>query len=475
MKNAVKFFHLTLIVLFVFNTACRKEEFEFEGAQPDQSLQANSNVANLLFRTSLKDGSPDNILDQASCFSIALPVTVIANGTEITIENEEDLEEIEILFEESDEDTDTLEIVFPVTIIFSDYTETIASSQEELDNFAATCPEENAEDDDIECVDIVYPISIAIFNPNTELFDTLSLENDEMLNDFIEGLDEDDIVNVEFPILLTLTDGTEVEVEDLEALENTIESVIDDCDEDDDNDFDDDNCNDCTVEQLQAAFAGCSDFGVNKFSLNGENLKSQYDDLSFDFQEDGTLTATSPMDVFAGTWSATGEGNDIILVIDIPDLGDFNADWNVNRILETPGVTMITLKEGDGNILRFKDACANGNGGGNNGLDVDTVLEDGFWQVATYMNGAIDETVDFNGYTLDFDMDGTVIADNGTPINGTWSVENAGTQLVLDFGAAAPFDRISIGWRIDSVSETQVELQETGGGTSSDTLVLTKQ
>ncbi|TAI48097.1 hypothetical protein [Flagellimonas allohymeniacidonis] len=359
MKNGVRLLSVFILALSLLNISCREEEFESIGPVPEQSLQADSNVANLLFRTSLKDGSEDNILDQASCFSIALPVTVIANSTEITIEKEEDLDEIELIFEESDEDTDTLEIVFPVTIVYSDYTEVGVASAEELEDLAETCPEE---DEDIECVDIIYPINISIFNPSTELFDTITLENDEMLNDFIEGLDEDDIVNVEFPILLVLTDDTELEATNLEELENFIEDVIDDCDEDDDNDFDDDNCNDCTVEQLQAAFAECPDFGVNKFSLNGENLKSQYDDLAFDFQEDGSVTATSNTENFSGTWSATGSGNDIIMVIDIVDLDDFNLEWTVNRILETPGRTKITLHEGDGNILRFQDACNNGNG-----------------------------------------------------------------------------------------------------------------
>ncbi len=361
MKNTAKILSLIVLSLSMLTTSCRKEESEFIGTAPELSLQSDSNAANLLFRTSLKDGSADNILDKASCFSIELPVTVIANGTEITVEIEENLDEIELIFEESDEDMDTLEIIFPVTIIFSDYTEAEVSSAEALDDLAKTCPGENEDDEDIECVDIVYPVTVSIFNPSTELFDTITLENDEMLHDFIDGLGEDDIVNVEFPILLALTDGTELEVSDLDELENVIEGFIDACDEDDDNDFDDDNCNDCTVEQLQAAFAGCPDFGVNKFSLNGENLKSQYDDLAFDFQEDGNVSATSDTENFSGTWSATGSGNDIILVIDITNLDDFNLQWTVNRILETPGRTKITLYEGDGNVLRFQDACKKGN------------------------------------------------------------------------------------------------------------------
>lgn len=365
MKKSTKLFSIWVLTLVLLNVSCRKEEFESIGATPEQNIQADSRVANLLFRTSIKDGSEDNILDMASCFSISLPVTVIVNGMEIDIETEEDLEEIETIFEESDEDTDTLEIVFPVTIVFSDYTEETVSSAEELEGFAETCPDENEEDEDIECVDLVYPITVSVFNPTTELFDTIVIENDEMLHDFIMGLGEDDIANIEFPISLVLANGTELEASNLDELEELIEEVKDDCDEDDDNDFSDDNCDGCTVEQLEASFAQCNDFRVNKFKLGTDNLKSQYDDLVFNFQDDGSVIATSDTESFLGTWSASGSGNDITMVLDIIGLDDFNWSWTVNRILDTPGVTMITLEEGDGNTLRFKDGCNNGNGNGN--------------------------------------------------------------------------------------------------------------
>ena len=459
MKNPIKLFSFLIVSLTIMNTSCRKEESEFIGTSPEQGLEANSNVANLLFRTSLKDGSEDNILDLASCFSIKLPVTVLANNTELTIEKEEDLDQIELIFEESDDDTDTLEIVFPITIVFSDYTEADISNEDELEGFAETCPEENAEDEDIECIDIQYPIDISTFDSNTELFDNISLENDEELNDFIEDLDDNDVVTIDFPIVLVLTDGVEIEVNDLDELENTIENLKDSCDEDDDNDFYDDNCNECTIEQLEAALTSCANFVVNKFSLNGENLKNQYDELSFNFQEDGSINVNSDTETFSGTWSATGIGNDIVVVIEITGLDDFNLTWNLNRILATPGVNKVTLRLDNDNVLRFQDTCNE-----NTGVNVNTALQDGSWGVSSYFDGTIERASDFSGYALTFNTDGTVIADNGSPTNGTWSLENGNTQLVLDFGASSPFDQLNINWRIDTVSDNNIELSEIGTG-----------
>ena len=61
-----------------------------------------------------------------------LPVTVFANGIEIVVDSEEDLERIEETFDASDDDNDTLEIVFPITVTMSDYTEMVINNQAEL-------------------------------------------------------------------------------------------------------------------------------------------------------------------------------------------------------------------------------------------------------------------------------------------------------------------------------------------------------
>ncbi|MCH7680342.1 hypothetical protein IID10_13430, partial [candidate division KSB1 bacterium] len=102
-----------------------------------------------------------------------------------------------------------------------------------------------------------------------------------------------------------------------------------------------------------------------------------------------------------------------------------------------------------------------GGGGGNN---LANILSDGLWSVASYTDDGIDETTDYNGYQINFDANGTVIADNGTSINGTWSVENSGNILVLNFGNSIPFDEFNDDWDVISVSNTQVVLQDVSGG-----------
>lgn len=476
MKKTPKLLSVLLILLTILIVSCRQEENEFIEATPEETLKANSNVANLLLRTSMKDGSHDNIIDNASCFSVDLPVTVNVNGLEIIVDTEEDFDTIEDIFDEFDDDEDDLVILFPITIVLSDFTSVTISSFEEFENFLDDCNGENLEDDDIECADIKYPVSTSIFDINNELIGTLNINNDQELYNFIDDLEDTDIVNVGFPIVVILSDGTEVEAFNLNQLEDILEDAKDDCDEDDDNDFDDDDCENCSTDQLADVLTGCDNWMVDKLERNDNNLEDNYIGYQFNFNADGTLTATFNNDSYPGSWESSGSGENISVEINIPNLPDFNDTWNLHEIKQQINENQVDLRIGD-DRLRFESDCTNsgdGNGGDNTDM-LSTILQEGLWKVASYLDDGIDETNDYNGYELNFNNDGTVIADNGTPINGDWSLQNSESTLILNFGTTMPFNEFNGDWDVIATSDTNVELRDvSGGGGGTDTLILEK-
>ncbi len=476
MKVTTKFFTFLLLILITTITSCREEEFAFEGVAPEQSLSAGSNVANLLVRTSFNDGSKDNIIDQASCISLQLPVNVLVNGTEVMVNTEDDFDLIEDIFEQNDDDTDSLVIVFPVTIIFPDFSDELVFNANELEEFVADCSGENQVDGDIECIDLVYPVSISIFNSNTEEINTVTLPNDRALFNFVSALQNTDVVNIKFPISLVRTDGMELIATDLESLENHIENANGTCDEDDDNDYNDDDCSDCDPTQLENVFASCTEWVVDGVIRNDTNLTNVYTDLSFSFQFDGTLVVNTATETLIGNWTASGSGNLINVEISVEGLDDFNGIWLLNEIASENSQGRVIMIIGE-DVLRFDNACLSGNGNGHIPQDVSQVLTDGSWTVDSFMEGDTDRTVDFNAYVLTFDIDGNVIADNSTPTNGTWNKQNGSPIIGFDFGMVPPIDQINKNWRIVSISDTNVELsfidpQDFG---RKDTLVLGKQ
>jgi len=447
--------------------ACRQEDMEIIEAPDDEILGVNSTVANLLARTATNDGSYDNILDGASCFNIKLPVTVIANGIEVVIENENDIDIIEDIFDEFTDDTDSLEIIFPITIVMDDYTEVVINNQAELNAAAFSCPDQSNGDDDIECIDIQYPITAFIYNQNNELIDTILIHNDEELFDFLEDIDVNTIVTFDFPITVILWDGTTVQINNFNELESVIISAIDACDEDDNNDPDDDDCNGCTTQQLEDLLTNCTDWMVDKLERNDNDLEDIYVGYLFNFDAAGTLTVDYTGTISNGTWSSSGDGNNISVVIDIPDLPDFNDTWNLHEIEQQAGENKVDLRLGD-DRLRFESDCIDG--GGLDDAALVAALTSGDWYVNYYFDD-VDETADFADFLFNFASDNTATATdtNGTT-NGAWftsSGDQTELELNLNFGTAYPLDELAEDWDVLEVTNEMIRLKDVSGGDGS--------
>ncbi len=584
---------LTLFIILgmLIVTSCRTEETEIIEAPQEEVLVANSTVATLMKSTATNDGSADNIIDNANCFNVLLPVTVFVNGLEIIVDSEDDFNTIEAIFDEFEDDNDDLQIQFPIVIIATDYTQTTINNLAEFTALAANCNGPNVNDDDIECLDFQYPIVASIFNSNNELLDTITIQSDEQMYNFIDNINVNDIINIQFPITVTTFDGLTITVNNLNELESTINSYDDACDEDDDYDYNDDDCNNCTNDQLTNILTQCTDWSVDKLERNDTDLEDNFVGYTFNFVTDGTINIASVGGDYTGTWAASGSGNNISVTVTVPDFPDFNNTWILHEI-EQDDETKVDLRLGDdrlrfesdctgtgggnvddtalttaltmgdwyityyfddvdetanynnyvfnfasdGNatatisgtptagfwttsagdetplelnlnfgtsvpldelaedwdvlevtndIIRLKDVSGgngsidyltferNASGGGTNNLSI--VLSDGIWIVGSYTDDGIDETADYNGYQLNFDSNGTVIADNGTPINGTWTTQSSGNVLVLNFGTAIPFDEFNDDWDVISITSTQVKVQDvSGGGGGTDVLILDK-
>lgn len=365
MKSQIKSILLfSLAIMFLFSS-CRTEEMEFIQAPTENVLQANSNLTTQLQRVSMNDGSKDNIIYNANCFNIQFPVTVIVNGVEITVTSDDDYDDIEDLFDEFDDDDDSIEINFPITIVLKDYSEIIINNISELDDFGDDCNDENEIDDDIECIDFVYPLTASIFNKRTEVITSITINNDNDLYYFIDDLDDDsdddddNLVSFNFPITIKLLDGTELTINNFNELESAINLYGDDCDEDDDYDYDDDDCENCTTNQLTTIITGCNDWIIEDLERNDNDLDDLYNGYLFNFLTNGTLTVTQNGTTENGSWSTNGEGNNIVVVINIPGYNNLNATWKLHELEVDDDETSIDLTIDDDNELEFKNNNCN--------------------------------------------------------------------------------------------------------------------
>jgi len=118
-------------------------------------------------------------------------------------------------------------------------------------------------------------------------------------------------------------------------------------------------------------------------------------------------------------------------------------------------------------------------------IQIENIVESGTWRITNFNDSGQDETSDFAGYDFTFNVDGTLLATNGTnTLNGTWSItddssdDDSSSSDDIDFNIFFPvpdindFEDLNDDWDIVSTSSTKIELIDISGG-NGDTDLLT--
>src|SRR5690606_8864715 len=108
------------------------------------------------------------------------------------------------------------------------------NNEDQLEDLVEECLE-GGDDDDIECIDFVYPLTLYSFDINLQQTGQLVVENDMQLRRYFSSLDDDDLISFEFPISLKLDGESEISINNNAELADAIEKADDTCDDDDDN------------------------------------------------------------------------------------------------------------------------------------------------------------------------------------------------------------------------------------------------
>jgi len=223
MKKIRFYLVLGLISGIFLMVSCQKEEREVIDPSLDNTIPKDSQLAKLMKNIVTHDGSYDDIVDQGNCYSINLPYTIILNSIE-EIEISQ-IEDYDFLHQSAN-----IQIQFPITITGHDHVEKIVANDEQLQLLSDTC---KLDDDDIECVDFVYPFVFTTFNTETNALNTIEVLHDAQVFGFMENLDDNTVVSLKYPIRLKLTNGELLETAHNTELLSEIQSFETSCDEND--------------------------------------------------------------------------------------------------------------------------------------------------------------------------------------------------------------------------------------------------
>ncbi len=424
MKSKMRILLLIPFFALLFFTSCQEETVEITPPAESEALVANSMLTSFISSTSAKDGSADNIIDKASCLSVELPVTVVVNGLEIIVDSTEDYKVIEAIFNKFEDDEDKLDIVFPITIVLADHTEIVLNNREDLENLIKECRDENEPDDDIECIDFQYPISFSVYDTEFQVIDVITLENDRELHRFVKRVANAEVLaSLNFPVTMLLADGSSVVVNNNEELESTINEAKDACDEDDDNDYGDD---DFTKERLDEYLKICP-WVVHEFERNEQDNTAQYKEYALNFKEDNIVVMRARGgDILTGTWSTRVTDRGALLKLEFENLADFTLEWIVYdieygkiKLYEVGGNRIIMKKNCDVVIDITKERIKN-------------YLQECLWRVARLSVDGADNEKDYIGTPLKFlENDVVKIRVNGELVEGTYEIGVRNTGFVL--------------------------------------------
>ena len=339
----------SLLVIALSFTACQKEHDPIVEINEQDTMTATSAAVSLMTNMVSNDGSFDNIVDGSSCFDIRFPYSVSVNGLEITINSKEDFLLIEEIFDALEEDNDILDIIFPITIALADYSEIIIQNLDELKQHAEQCIE-GGDDDDIECIDVVYPVTFFTFNLDSEQTGSVKVESDKEMSRFFAGLDEEDLISIQFPVSFEFHDGETNTVNNIDELRETIAKAEKACDEDDDNDHNDD---DFTKERLDSLLVECP-WLIKEVQRYSQYNSEHYENYIMNFNEDGSVSVRDREgNTLYGEWTTRVSDYRVLLKLEFEVLVDFSIEWFVYDL----DVDRIKLDAGDGDKIILKTTC----------------------------------------------------------------------------------------------------------------------
>ncbi|MCG2459868.1 hypothetical protein K8352_03840 [Flavobacteriaceae bacterium F89] len=405
-------FYMGLILAVFSLGSCQKEHEELSGENP-KAIKASSSTGQLIQKASAKNGSYDDVVDGASCFAINFPYVVHVNGQAISINSMEELDQIEEMFDDMEDDV--LDLVFPVTITLSDYSEITIGNEDEFEDMVEDCLE-GGDDDDIECVDFIYPLTVYSFDINLQQTGKIVVGNDMELRRYFSSLDDDDLLSFDFPISLKLYDDSEVSVNNNEELAAVIEDAKDMCDDDDD---------DFTQERLEEYLVECP-WLIREVERDDVNRTDQYFEYLMNFKVDGTVTVKDREgNVLNGGWSTRVSDHGVLLKLKFDVLVDFSLEWFVYEL----GEGKIKLFAEGGNRIIMTRGCDIINDDPHTLRDI---LRECSWIIKKVKVDG-DEIRRLLGYEFKFMSQGVVSLGNGDVASeGTWEIKvNAQGRLVM--------------------------------------------
>ncbi len=335
--KTIKFLTIITLTALIGFTSCQSEENEQVGNNPNANAPT-SETAKKFKRTGMNDGSNDDFLDGNSCAEVLFPVTATVNGQEVTITNAIDYNLVLEIMDEFNDDDDTVVFNFPITVRLSNYTEIVITSQSELEDLNDKCEEASDDmEDAISCAKIDFPISVVTYNIDLEQTGTVVIESEKQLYSFVDDLDSNELFSVKYPINVTLSNGTSVQVNSDDDFEEAVEECTSYEEEEE--------AAEEAADELESIVSKAT-FTVESFIKAGVDTAQDYAEYTIEFTNEEKLraknTVNTTLEDIEGEYEVDSDTR-VLLEIEFENgtsLSALNNEW----VVDTYSNTLITLQ-----------------------------------------------------------------------------------------------------------------------------------
>lgn len=214
----------------VLFTSCQNEENELI-APSKETLSKSAPLTNMLQRVAMNDPTTDNIIDSTDCFKVKLPVEVLVNNQPILVTSEEDFATVEATFISYPSQYNTVDFVFPITVIYPDNSEVTIGSESEFYVKAHECDdiEVPIEEQPVNCLTIVYPLNLFTYDSEFQVADNVTFNNDAELWSFLATLGPEDYYGINYPMTVINHEGETITINNNDQLYAIITQAIIEC------------------------------------------------------------------------------------------------------------------------------------------------------------------------------------------------------------------------------------------------------
>jgi len=188
--------------------------------EDENSLYHSSDLSSKLQSITSHNASFDDLIDNAFCFSLIFPYELTVNDQLRVFNSKQDLSPLR--------EDDAIEIVFPVSIVFSYYSIQEVNSTSELNTLINQC-------DDFQsltafnCFSIEFPLTIKDFNDVNSSFQTHHFFNNKIIFLYLENLYDSDVYDIDYPILLLNKISREIVINDNQEFIDMLDSSPSHC------------------------------------------------------------------------------------------------------------------------------------------------------------------------------------------------------------------------------------------------------